>query len=172
MNLRPNPFKNISNNGKKPPIIFNAILKPYASLSSYGFLTFMLILIIVSCSIGIAFAVLGAWPVLGFFGLEIFIIYQAFKYNYRDSKRIENITLTDNDIVIESVSPKGISRIFRLQTYWMKIDYRLSKTTRCGELILRSHGKSIEIGSFLTTREKKSLAIKLEHEIKAIRRKS
>tara|TARA_Y100001936_G_scaffold253324_1_gene317317 strand:+ start:1989 stop:2507 length:519 start_codon:yes stop_codon:yes gene_type:complete len=172
MNLRSNPFENISKNEKSPPIIFDAILKPYASLSSYGFLTFMLILITVSCSIGIAFAILGAWPVLGFFGLEIFIIYQAFKYNYRDSKRIENIKLTDNDIVIESVNYKGESRIFELQTYWIKVDYRLSKTTRCGELILRSHGKAIEIGRFLTTREKKSLAIRLERELKAIRKKN
>ena len=172
MNLRSDPFENISNNPKTPPIIFDAILKPYASLSSYGFLTFMLTLIIISCSIGIVFSILGAWPVLGFFGLEIFIIYQAFKYNYRDSKRIENITLTGNDIVIERVSHKGESRIFRLQTYWMKVDYRLSKTTRCGELILRSHGKAIEIGRFLTPREKKSLAIRLERELKAIRQKS
>ena len=63
--------------------LFSAIITPHRSLSSIGFLVLMAAIGIVSFLAGILFLVLGAWPVVGFFGLDVLLIYWAFRINYR-----------------------------------------------------------------------------------------
>lgn len=62
---------------------FRAVLTPHRSLSPRGFLILMSVLATVSFATGLLFASIGAWPVLGFFGLDVGIIYLAFRLNYR-----------------------------------------------------------------------------------------
>jgi len=155
-----------SNDG--PFIVFDAILRPYASLTPFGFLIFMTALITLSCFVGLTFVILGAWPVFGFFCLEVLIIYLAFKYNYRNAKRHETIKLTKNYITVESFSPEGIKQIWESQTYWLKVEYS-SSTLPGGKLTLRSHGKVIEIGSFLTSREKRDFSTQLQNQLDTLR---
>src|SRR5690606_40871520 len=52
------------------PLYFNAVLHPHRSLGPRGFLILMLAVGLVSFSAGVAFAVKGAWPIVGFFGLD------------------------------------------------------------------------------------------------------
>ncbi len=65
------------------PYLFDAVLQPNTSLKPRGFLLLMIAIATVSGVAGIAFMLVGAWPVLGFFGLDLALIYFAFKANYR-----------------------------------------------------------------------------------------
>ena len=57
----------------------NIKIYPNQSLTPKGLLLLMFIIIIPASFIGITFYILGAWPVLGFMGLEVLLIYIAFK---------------------------------------------------------------------------------------------
>ena len=54
--------------------IFAAVLTPHRSLSPTGFLIFMLVLGGLSFISGRVFLMAGAWPIFGFFGLDVLLV--------------------------------------------------------------------------------------------------
>ena len=71
------------NDDSGEPTLFSAVLTPHRSLSATGFVIVMALVGGVSFAAGIAFLLMGAWPVFGFFGLDVLLIYLAFRANYR-----------------------------------------------------------------------------------------
>ncbi|HEY7298508.1 MAG TPA: DUF2244 domain-containing protein, partial [Xanthobacteraceae bacterium] len=71
------------------PTIFSAIITPHRSLGPTGFLVFMLVLGGASFASGMVFLMAGAWPVFGFFGLDVLLVYWAFRANYRSARAYE-----------------------------------------------------------------------------------
>ena len=72
------------------PTLFSAIVTPHRSLGSLGFLILMVAVGGISFAAGIAFLMMGAWPVFGFFGLDVFLVYLAFRANYRAAAACPN----------------------------------------------------------------------------------
>ena len=62
---------NSDNNAFAEPKIFSAVITPHRSLGRTGFLLLMLCIGAVSFVCGLLFLVIGAWPVFGFFGLDV-----------------------------------------------------------------------------------------------------
>lgn len=141
--------------------MFRAVLHPYRSLSRHAFLILMAFITIISLGTGIAFYILGAWPVLGFCGLDVLAIYAAFKINYRSGKCYELIELSSELLKITRVNPSGKSLSFDFNPYWVRV---LIKEWPDGssKLKLVLHGREFEIGHYLNTDEKKDFAKALE----------
>src|SRR6267378_1154102 len=89
------------------PKLFSALLTPHQSLNRTGFLVLMGFLSAVSFAAGLAFLLMGAWPVLGFFGLDILVIWWAFRVNFRRAKATEEITVTPSELRVRRVSHRG-----------------------------------------------------------------
>jgi uncharacterized membrane protein len=123
---------------------------------------------LVSFCAGIAFVLIGAWPVFGFFGLDVLLVYLAFKLNYRDARRYETVRLTDSLLTVERVAPSGRRERWRFQPYWLQVEID-ERTASRRALMLRSHGRILEIGSFLTPDEKVDLANALRAELNKLR---
>lgn len=152
-----------------PPVRFDAVLQPHTSLGPQGFLLLMAVVGVISFTAGVAFIMVGAWPVFGFLGLDVVLVYVAFKFNYRDARRYETVRLTDNKLIVERVSPTGRRQKWSFQTYWLKVDLEDPPSPESA-LMLRSHGKVLEIGSFLAPHEKQDLASALRHELGKLQR--
>ena len=56
----------------------------------------MAAIVTVSAAVGAGFVLIGAWPVTGFLGLDVLLLYLAFRWNYRQARRAELIRL-DHD---------------------------------------------------------------------------
>ena len=80
------------------PELFSALLTPHRSLNRTGFLVVMAFVSVVSFAAGVAFLLMGAWPVLGFFGLDALAIYWAFRINFRRAKASEEILVTPSEL--------------------------------------------------------------------------
>src|SRR6266849_1402377 len=65
------------------PALFSAVVTPHRSLSRAGFLIGMAAVGGISFVAGTAFLLLGAWPVFGFFGLDVLLVSWAFRANSR-----------------------------------------------------------------------------------------
>ncbi len=76
------------------PKLFSAELTPHRSLNRTGFLVLMAFLSFVSFAAGVAFWMMGAWPVFGFFGLDVLAVYWAFRINFRHARATEEISVT------------------------------------------------------------------------------
>ncbi len=59
--------------------LFSALLTPHRSLGPRGFMVLMSAVCLVSFGTGLLFYMIGAWPVMGFMGLDVALIYVAFK---------------------------------------------------------------------------------------------
>lgn len=146
-----------NDNSTQDPRSFRAILHPHRSLSRSGFLVLLGFIGFVSFATGIAFTLMGAWPVFGFFGLDVLAIYAAFKINYRDGKAYELIELSPEILTITQVQPSGRSRSFEFNPYWVKV--RLQEwPDGSADLKLASHGTDFEFARFLNADEKKDFA--------------
>src|SRR5262245_11507169 len=98
---------NTHNAGDLEPTIFSATLTPHRSLGRVGFLILMVLFGAVSFIAGMLFLVMGAWPVFGFFGLDVLLLYWAFRLNYRHAKAYEQVTVTCSELRVRQVSQLG-----------------------------------------------------------------
>src|SRR5215471_4416340 len=96
-------------------LFFERVLLPHRSLPTRGFHILMLILGLISLAVGIGFISIGAWPVFGFFGLDVALIYIAFRLNYRSARRREILRLAGDAFTVERISVQGKRRIWRFQ---------------------------------------------------------
>jgi uncharacterized membrane protein len=143
---------------------FSATLTPNRSLGPQGFLILMAALSAVSFITGIAFALVGAWPVLGFFGLDIVIVYVAFKLSYRSGRLYERVDIAGDDLVLTRVHPSGRAERYSFPAYWVRVLLDLETDGRT-RLALASHGRQVVFGSFLTNEERESFAAALRRAL-------
>ncbi len=144
--------------------LFFAILTPYRSLSPYGFLILLSILGFVSFLVGVIFFVNGAWPVAGFLGLDVVLVYLAFRMNYRSGKAYETVNLIDDELVVSRVLPSGKELSWRFNPYWVKVRAEL-QSNESVKLSLYSHEQTLVFGVFLLDEEKVELADALKEAL-------
>lgn len=161
------PCKTSEPKGQAPPL-FDAELTPHRSLSPKGFVVLMAAVGAVSFAAGLGFFLVGAWPVVGFLGADVLLIYLAFRINYRRAAMCETLTLTADSLVVRRKSHRGEVKTWRFQPYWLQvlIDDPPSDTS---QLTLRSHGQALTIGSFLSVEERAELAATLRRALRQAR---
>jgi len=152
------------------PELFSALLTPHRSLNRTGFLVLMAFLSAVSFAAGLAFLLMGAWPVLGFFGLDVLAIYWAFRINFRHARATEEIWVTPSELRVRRVSHRGRVVEFVLNPLWVQLDQKTHAEFGIEKLYLVSKGRRVSIASFLGPDEKASFAKALLAALQTARR--
>lgn len=152
------------------PVLFSALLTPHRSLNRTGFMLVMAFLSVISFTAGIAFLLMGAWPVFGFFGLDVLAIYWAFKINFRRAKASEEISVTPSELRLRRISHRGHVAEWVLNPLWVQLDQIAHEEFGIERLYLVSRGRRVAVGSFLGPDEKASFANGLRAGIAAARR--
>jgi uncharacterized membrane protein len=150
--------------------LFSALLTPHRSLNRTGFLVVMAFVTAVSFAAGLAFLLMGAWPVVGVFGLDVLAIYWAFRVNFRRAKASEEIWVTPSELRVRRISHRGHVVEFVLNPLWVRLDQVSHAEYGIEKLYLVSRGRSVSIGSFLGPDEKASFAKALTAALQAAKR--
>ena len=137
-------------------VLFDAVLAPNRSLGRAGFVAVMAGVIVVSVGLGTHFMLQGAWPVFGFFGLDIVLLYLAFRLSYRSGRLRETIRVTANEVVVRRIAPNGRVTEWRFNPYWLRVALD-DPVEHHSQIVLTSHGRSLVIGQFLAPEERASL---------------
>lgn len=139
-------------------LIFKALLTPYRSLSGRGFAALMGALLVVWLTIGALFLRIGAWPVFGFFGLDVLAIYLAFRLNYRAARMREEVCLSRLSLDIRKVPAYGRAEQHRFNPFWTR--FKVSRHDEIGitSMAVETRGLSVSLGSFLNPRDRESFA--------------
>lgn len=111
----------------------------------------------VSFGTGLLFYLMGAWPVMGFMGLDVLLVYVAFKLNFRALRVYETVDLSGEALTVTRVAPSGKSQSWSFNPYWVRLHLK-ERVGRASELTLTSHGKQIVVGSFLSDPEREDFA--------------
>jgi uncharacterized membrane protein len=150
--------------------IFSAVITPHRSLGPRGFLIFMLCLGTLSFISGMAFVLMGAWPVCGFFGLDVLLVYLAFRANFRSARAYEEVTVTASELTVRKVSQRGAVREFTVNPLWVRLDRTVHEEFGIERLFLVSRGRRLPIAAFLGPDEKASFARALAGALSEARR--
>ena len=113
---------------------------------------------------------MGAWPVFGFFGLDVLVIYWAFRINFRRARASEEIRVTPSELRVRRVSHRGHVVEFVLNPLWVQLDQKVHAEYGIEKLYLLSRGRRVAIASFLGPDEKASFAKALTAALQAARR--
>jgi uncharacterized membrane protein len=141
-------------------IAFERVLLPHRSLPQRGFHILMLLLGLVSLVAGIVFVALGAWPVFGFFGLDVALLYFAFRLSYRSARQREILRLATDDFTVERIDIYGDRQRWRFQPFWLRVVLE-ERPDESNRLLLASHGRSLVIADFLGAPMRRKLAVSL-----------
>jgi uncharacterized membrane protein len=152
------------------PEIFSALLTPHRSLSRKQFTVLMTFVCAVSFAAGVVFWRIGAWPVFGFFGLDVLAIYWAFKVNFRRGNATEQISITPSELRVRRVSHRGHVSEWVLNPVWVQLDQKVHAEFGIERLYLVSRGRRVSIASFLGADEKASFAKALLAALQAAKR--
>ena len=158
------------NDGPAEPTLFSAIITPHRSLGSAGFLILMLFVCVISFVAGLVFLMVGAWPVLGFLGLDVLLIYWAFRINYRSAAAYEQVTVTPSELTVRKVSHRGKVSEWIFNPLWVRLDRESHEEFGLQRLFLVSRGRRLAIAGFLGPGEKESFAHALANALGEARR--
>jgi len=150
----------------KNKIEYSALLTPHRSLSPQGFLIFMVLISFVCFTTGFVFMLMGAWPVMGFMGLDVVLVYWAFRRNYYDAKIFETIKLSSNELILERVYPSGRRKSWMFNPFWVKVGLE-EHSSGATKMQIKSHGKTLNFGQFLSDDERREFTVVLRQEIRS-----
>ncbi len=138
--------------------IFSALLVPHRSLGRRGFNALMLGLGLVGVLTGIGFVLNGAWPVVGFFGLDVLLVWIAFRASYRAGRAREEVMVSRLDVAIRQTAPSGRTLEAHYNPSFAR--FRVSRHEEIGitRMSVHGEGRATEIGRLLNPDDRESFA--------------
>ena len=148
---------------------FAEVLRPHRSLGPRGIVWAVAPPAIVATIGCVVFAAAGAWPISGFLGLDIVLLYAALRYSLGSAVRQEErISLTADALVIDCRLGRRRAS-YRFNPYWVRLSHEEEVEGRT-RLTLTSHGRSLVIGRFLSQPQREALWRRLDRALAAHRR--
>lgn len=152
----------------EPAPVFRAVLHPHRSLSPRGFRLLLGGAMGLCLILGAIFLIAGAWPVFGFLGLDVLLLWWALRASYRSGEVYETVELTPSELRVERVEPKRPVRRWTFQPHWLRVSMD-DPPRHHSHVTLSSHGKSLVVGSFLTPEERLDFARALRRALDELR---
>ena len=147
---------------------FHALLYPNRSLSRDGFVRVLAVVVAVNVFNAAVYLNVGAWPVAFFCGIDVLVVWLAFRISYAQARRHERVMMTDDALWVSRVLPSGHETRWKLSPHWARvtIDRPVEHET---QLRITQGGKTLIVGSFLSPKERGELADALDAALTALR---
>lgn len=137
---------------------FTAVLTPYRSLGPNGFMVLMGCFGAVSFVAGFLFWRIGAWPVFGFFGLDVALLWVAFRLNYRSARVFEEVAVSRSEISVRRVGPGNRYQEYHFNPVWVRLTVNRLDDEGVVRITLASRGEAVDLGNFLNPDDRTSFA--------------
>ena len=148
--------------------ILDAVLRPNPPADPRVLRGILIAVLLINLAFGLYFVSRGAWPIFPFMGLDVALLYWAFRVSARAARRFERVTLTHENLLIARHPVRGPATEIALNPYWVRVDYD-DPPEHWSRLLLKSHGKSVQIGSFLSPPARHDFAERLKSALRAAR---
>ncbi len=150
--------------------IFAARLSPRRSLTPAGARRVMAATFVASALFSLPFYLIGAWPIIGFLGLDVALLWLAFRASFRSARAYEDYRVTYLELQFARVNPAGARREWRFNPAWVTLERGEGAAPTAQKLALRSGGRRLEIAAFLGADEKQTFAAALMRALGEARR--
>jgi len=151
--------------------VFTAELTPYRSLGRRGFKIFFLLAGLLSLVHAFVFFVIGAWPVVFFFGLDYLLLFGAFWLNNRSSLSREEVSVSRTDVSVRKFTPSGKITEHRFNPFWARFNVARHQEIGIVSMTISGGGRRTDIGSFLNRDDRETFAVALSGALATVRRR-
>jgi uncharacterized membrane protein len=138
--------------------LFAATLTPHRSLSKRGARVVIALVAVLATIPAIVFFSLGAWPIIGFMGLDVLLVWWALAASMKSGKQYEVVTLWPDQLEVRQVTGKGKEQLTRFNPFFVKLVIDRDYNERTTALHLRTRDSDMVIGAFLNPDDKASFA--------------
>jgi uncharacterized membrane protein len=115
----------------------------------------------------IVFALMGAWPVLGFVGVEIALVLgMLLAYRRRSARAVEWVLLAGNRLLVRNAGDRREE--VSLDPYWARVSLE-ERPGQVQRLFVTARGQRVELGRFLSEAERRDLAAALSGALRRYR---
>ena len=152
------------------PVVYAVTLAPHRSLTSRGFLLVMLAIGGISLVTGVVFLAMGAWPIFGFFGLDVLLVYIAFRANFRAARAREHILVTPSVVEVRREPVGGRPSTTRLNPFWTRLWREDDEDHGTLDVALVSGRRTVPVGRFLGPEQKAALATDLSRALAVVKK--
>lgn len=133
---------------------FRAVITPSRSLSRDAAMIIIGLLLAFVLASGVVFISQGAWPIVGFLGLDVALLAAALWLNKASGKAFEEVVVTPKLLRVRNVDYRGKESILEFNPAWCKIEKDVDDDFGTTDLFVVSHGKRHQIAVFLSPPEK------------------
>ena len=150
-------------------LLFEATSTPQRSWTGRGFLVLALLLGAAGGATATLMVVLGAWPALGFIGLEVpAVLLLVALHHHRAGRALEVVSLSGGALRVRRTDVRGRREESSLEPYWTRVELR-EDPGNAGRLRLTCRGRAVEVGLWLSGGEKRALAGALDAALRRYR---
>ena len=144
------------NSAEEP--LFRAQLVPHRSLGRRGFIVLMGALIAFWALYGGMFLAMGAWPIFGFFGLDVLAVWLAFRWNYRAARAREEVSVSRTALDIRKVAPSGRAEEHHFNPFWARFEVARHDEIGITRMAVTDKARCVPVGAFLNPDDRESFA--------------
>ena len=138
--------------------IFAATLTPHRSLSPAGKRWVVGLVAALALGPGVVFYLAGAWPVVGFMGLDVLAIWAAFTVSTGQGKLSEELTLWPTSLELKKTDARGKQEVLTFVPQSVRFVMDRDYNERVNGLWLKTETTRVALGAFLSADEKLSLS--------------
>lgn len=150
--------------------LFSALLRPHRSLSSHRLVSIIGLVALCGLLAALPFVIIGYWPVAGFYGLDIALLYWAFRQNMRDARAYEEIKLSALDLCVRKVDARGREVIWNFTPLWTRLEHDRGSDQEIRHLCLISRGVRLTIGDYLSPEDREDFGLCLADALREARK--
>lgn len=151
------------------PVLFEAVCTAHQSLDDKGMRAVAVFVVGASAAVAALFSVLGAWPVIGFTGLEVLLVLGLLSRHRRGARRaVEILALVGDRLVVRRTDARGRREEVTLDPYWARVSIEERHGT-ASRLVLTERRRGVEVGGLLGDAERRELAAMLADALRRYR---
>jgi uncharacterized membrane protein len=150
------------------PVVFEAEVTPYRSLSPRGLRIVIGLVCAVSLCTTTLFWRLGAWPIAGFNGGEIALAMVLLRAHGLSRRQREVLLLSGAALRVLRTDARGRASEHSLPPFWLTVTLQ-ERPGRVPGLLLSARGRQLEVAAALGEPEKRDLAEALAAAVHRLR---
>ncbi|MCP8938073.1 DUF2244 domain-containing protein [Alsobacter sp. SYSU M60028] len=150
--------------------LFSATIRPHRSMGVRGVKLVLVLVGLASLVASIPFIVMGFWPVAGFYGLDVLLLFFALRGNLDQARSYEEIVVSPVELLVRKVPVRGAAAEWRFNPLWTRLRRDIHAEFGVQRLSLVSRGLAVPVGHFLSPDEKERFGDRLSVALSDARR--
>lgn len=141
-----------------PGEVFSAEIRPHRSLGPRGVAVVLGAFALLCGIVSVPFFILGAWPIVGFLGLDVALLWLAFRLSFAQARACEQVALNYLELLVRKISPRGEVREWRFNPLWVRVETETDADFGMTRMAVAARDRRVDLAGALSPQERAEFA--------------